>query len=99
MTTEQLKLILDAFATLTATGKEAFVWWLFADRVLGSLTVIICISIVAYVALRILTRAIGSRMEGFREQLGVDITDGILYGFRETRRQVFDLIEQSRAKK
>lgn len=32
MSTEQLKMILDAFTAMGANGKEAFVWWLLAEH-------------------------------------------------------------------
>lgn len=34
MKTEELKMILDALASMGAAGKDAFIWWLVADKVL-----------------------------------------------------------------
>jgi hypothetical protein len=50
MNTEQLKMMLDAFAALGSAGKEAFIWWLALDKglpVFGWMFAVVGLCIVA----------------------------------------------------
>lgn len=57
MNTTDLKQILDALKDVSTTGKEAFIWWLWADRILGSVTIIVIALIIAYTIYRVVRSA------------------------------------------
>lgn len=55
MSTEQLKMILDALQAMGAAGKDAFIWWLLLDKLPGFIG-FLCFLGVAYLVVRMLIR-------------------------------------------
>lgn len=53
MNTEQLKMLLDALHGIGVEGKDAFVWWLVADKVVGPIAWLCTFAGLCYIALRI----------------------------------------------
>lgn len=53
MSTEQLKMILDAMRSLGEGGSEAFIWWLLADKVFPYMAGASIVAMGAYTVLRI----------------------------------------------
>ena len=48
MVDAQLKMILDALTAMGAGGKEAFIWYMIADRGFVALAWVLCISVIFY---------------------------------------------------
>ena len=73
MSTEQLKMLLDAMQSLGAGGKEAFIWWLAMDKglpVVGWLLTLFAIVVVARLVIRHAANC--SRFDEVRESLGMN---------------------------
>lgn len=57
MKTEELKMLLDALTSMGSAGKEAFIWWLVADKVLPVMLGTLIAILGAIILLRLIKRA------------------------------------------
>ena len=99
MNTEQLKMMLDAFAALGSSGKEAFIWWLALDKGLPVLGWLLTLLGLLWLARTILSMvSASSRMAKLRDEMGIG-SPGPVWGdeARDVIKQVHKLMQQQKA--
>ena len=77
MSTEELKMVMDALSSLGANGKEAFIWWMvisYGSRLVIGLMVLCAAIGIPYVITRCIAAhsARGRALQVIGERLGVD---------------------------
>ena len=80
MNAEELKMVLDAIATLGVNGKEAFIWWLvlkYGSSLITSVMFLIGALCVPYLVLRTIRQLSRSNtaLKEIAKNLGVDFWD------------------------
>lgn len=73
MSTEQLKMLLEAMQSLGAGGKDAFIWWLVMDKGLPFLGWLMTLGAIVFVARFVIRHAANcARFDEVRESLGMN---------------------------
>jgi hypothetical protein len=71
MNIDELKLILDTVSKLGEAGKEAFVWWLVADKALPVLSWLAFFGTVSYTAIKVVRLLTRKPVDDDRSQIEV----------------------------
>ena len=87
-------MLIDMLVSAGQGSKEAFIWWLLADKVFPGLVWLITLTVLAHLIWRLIARMTGISMDSFRVQLGIRDFDAICDNYKETRKAIHDLISQ-----
>lgn len=72
MNTEQIKSLLEVFALVGTAGKEAFIWWLLAEKVLPAVAWLLVFVGFMWVAHKLIWTSSGfAKLRELRDALGV----------------------------